>query len=98
MVVPAPIPNASVRIANRENPGFARLPRMPYRKSCQSECMVFRRRAGMNVPGFISPGRGRSLVGTGRFDLATCRLGGGTSIQLSYVHTHRTSTLSAGPE
>ena len=25
------------------------------------------------------------LVGTGRFELPTCRLGGGRSIQLSYV-------------
>ena len=27
------------------------------------------------------------LVGTGRFELPTCRLGGGRSIQLSYVPT-----------
>ncbi len=27
----------------------------------------------------------RDLVGTGRFELPTCRLGGGRSIQLSYV-------------
>src|SRR4051812_38001491 len=29
----------------------------------------------------------RKLVGTGRFELPTCRLGGGRSIQLSYVPT-----------
>ena len=40
IVVPAPMPSARVRIARKENPGFARIPRMPYRKSCQSDCMV----------------------------------------------------------
>ena len=29
----------------------------------------------------------KDLVGTGRFELPTCRLGGGRSIQLSYVPT-----------
>jgi len=29
------------------------------------------------------------VVGTGRFELPTCRLGGGRSIQLSYVPTGR---------
>ena len=28
------------------------------------------------------------MVGTGRFELPTCRLGGGRSIHLSYVPTH----------
>ncbi len=32
-------------------------------------------------------GAGLNLVGTGRFELPTCRLGGGRSIQLSYVPT-----------
>jgi hypothetical protein len=50
MVVPAPIPNARVRMAKKENPGFARIPRIPYRKSCHSDCMVFRRRRLWNVP------------------------------------------------
>src|ERR1022692_4368525 len=39
MVVPAPIPSARVSTAKSENPGFPRIPRMPYRKSCQSDCM-----------------------------------------------------------
>ena len=30
-------------------------------------------------------GLGDCLVGTGRFELPACRLGGGRSIQLSYV-------------
>ena len=37
--------------------------------------------------------RVRSLVGTGRFELPTCRLGGGRSIHLSYVPTHKDCTL-----
>src|ERR1039457_6038984 len=38
----------------------------------------------------------RSLVGTGRFELPTCRLGGGRSIHLSYVPTHPDCTFK-GP-
>ena len=30
---------------------------------------------------------GSGVVGTGRFELPTCRLGGGRSIHLSYVPT-----------
>src|ERR1039457_3696680 len=35
----------------------------------------------------------RILVGTGRFELPTCRLGGGRSIHLSYVPTHKDCTV-----
>src|ERR1700677_1205075 len=33
------------------------------------------------------------LVGTGRFELPTCRLGGDRSIQLSYVPTQKSSSI-----
>ena len=43
-------------------------------------------------------GRVRSLVGTGRFELPTCRLGGGRSIHLSYVPTHKDCTVREVPK
>ena len=46
LVVPAPIPSASVSIAKNENPGGPRIPRMPYRKSCHSDCMETQTPAG----------------------------------------------------
>jgi hypothetical protein len=50
MVVPAPMPKPRVSIARKENPGFARMPRIPYRKSCHRDCMVVRRPRLWNVP------------------------------------------------
>src|SRR5664279_4234964 len=83
MVVPAPIPSARVRIAKSENPGFPRIPRMPYRKSSQSDCMNNQTPAGNEGSHLFSGRQGvvgvGSLVGTGRFELPTCRLGGGRS-------------------
>src|ERR1039457_4411912 len=45
------------------------------------------------VVGQASAFRVRILVGTGRFELPTCRLGGGRSIHLSYVPTHKDCTV-----
>src|SRR5579872_2512000 len=46
--------------------------------------LVKGRREGQTVNYQTNPSR-QELVGTGRFELPTCRLGGGRSIHLSYV-------------
>jgi hypothetical protein len=45
----------------------------------------------------VEPNLRGAVVGTGRFELPTCRLGGGRSIQLSYVPRPANSIVSGTP-
>src|ERR1017187_365615 len=70
-----------------QSPGHPRRPPPPPRRSADRARSRPTSRAGEYSQGV------RSLVGTGRFELPTCRLGGGRSIHLSYVPTHKDCTV-----
>src|ERR1019366_8334902 len=81
---PLPPPSLKPRRNHRVHP---RRPPPPPRRSADRARSRPTSRAGEYSQGV------RSLVGTGRFELPTCRLGGGRSIHLSYVPTHKDCTV-----